>query len=180
MKPIFIFFRFILFYFRATTRYRVHSPFVFDFIQSVLEDDRNYYVFPKLEKLRKALLNNKNRIEVTDFGAGSQVINSQQRQISQMAKSSLTPPPYCQLLFRLIVYYRPKYLLELGTSFGISTLYQAMTDTQSRMITIEGCEKVANIACNHFQLLGAKNIQLINGPFDERLPQALKQLKQLD
>jgi len=125
-------------------------------------------------------MKNKNRIEVSDFGAGSQVLKSRQRPINQMAKSSLTPPNYCQLLFRLIVHYQPKTILELGSSFGISTLYQGMTGTNSQVITIEGDPKVAAIAREHFQLLGTNNINLLNGPFDEVLPTALKKLEKLD
>lgn len=180
MKPIFIFFRFLKFYFGASTKYRIHSPFVYEFIQKILEDDRQYYCFGLIERLRKALYKRSDEIEVTDFGAGSQVISSKRRKIKKMAHSSLTPPSYCQLLFRLLIHYKPKKMMELGTSFGISTLYQSMTGDQTQMLTLEGCPKVAQIAQEHFKVLGAKNIELINGPFDQVLPKALKQIEQLD
>lgn len=180
MKPLFIFFRFILFFFRATTAYRVHSPFVFEFVKNVLEDKRTFYSFGAIESIRRKLLTNKERIEVTDFGAGSQVIKSRVRQIKNMAKSSLTPAYYCQILFRLIHHYKPKTILELGTSFGISTLYQAIPDGNAKVITLEGCPHVAKIAQQHFKAMEAKNIRLINGPFDEVLDQALADIEKLD
>ena len=180
MKPLFIFFRFIRFFFQATTAYRVHSPFVFEFIKNVLEDKRSFYSFGGIESIRRKLYQNKESIEVTDFGAGSQVIKSRVRKIKSMAKSSLTPAYYCQILFRIVHHYKPQTILELGTSFGVSTLYQALPDSRAKVITLEGCPHVARIAQQHFKIMEAKNIQLINGPFDQVLPNALKDLEKLD
>ena len=71
LKRFQILLRFIKFYFRAKTKYRVHSPFVFDFVNEVLEDDRTFYVFREAEILRGQLLESKDSAQVTDFGAGS-------------------------------------------------------------------------------------------------------------
>jgi len=180
IKPVQIFFRYIGYYFRATTIYRIHSPFVYEFIKATLEDKRTYYQFAELESIRRRLLRNKRTIEVTDFGAGSQVITTRHRAIGSMASSSLTPPAYSRLLFRMVNYLKPKTLLELGTSFGISSLYLYLPNKKAKMVTMEGCPNVAQIAQNSFDQMKADDLQLVNAPFDQSLPDVLTQFDQID
>ncbi|HXL58177.1 MAG TPA: hypothetical protein VN958_18070, partial [Chitinophagaceae bacterium] len=47
----------------------VHSPFVFEFIIQVLNDNREYYCYATLEKLRQQLKNDNTEIMFDDFGA---------------------------------------------------------------------------------------------------------------
>jgi predicted O-methyltransferase YrrM len=172
--------RFVKYYFRAETRYNVHSPFVFQFVENVLEDDRWFYAFSEIEAYRNWLKANPELVEITDFGAGSQVSPNNIRSLASLAKYSANRPYACQLLFRLIQFYKPKTLLELGTSLGISTAYQASAALDSRMVTIEGCPNVAHHAAGTFRFLKVKNVALLEGRFDEMLPVAFEELKKLD
>ena len=97
-----------------------------------------------------------------------------------MAKSSLTPPSYSRLLFRMVNYLKPKTILEMGTCFGISSLYLYLPNTQTKMITMEGCPNVAQIAKKNFNQIKANNLKLINAPFDVALPEVLESYEQLD
>lgn len=174
------FFRFLRYYFKARTKYNVHSPFVFDFTESVLEDDRWYYAFSEWEALRRYLLTDRTKLRVTDYGAGSQVQGDRERTLSSLARHSANQPYTCRLLFRIVQKFRPSALLELGTSLGISTGYQAAAALDAKMVTIEGCPNVAHYAAHHFQLMKVKNVSLLEGHFDEMLPIALKELGKLD
>ena len=111
----------------------VHSPFVFDFIIHVLNDKKKYDCYPKIESVRKQLLKNNNTIEVEDFGAGSAVIPFKNRMVKDIAASSLKKKKYAQLLFRVAKYYDSKTIVELGTSFGISTSYLASPNSNSKV-----------------------------------------------
>ncbi len=172
--------RFIKYYFRAQTKYNVHSPFVFDFVQNVLEDDRLFYAFSEVEAYRSWLKANPTKVEITDFGAGSQVTPQKVRTVASLAKYSANRPYACQLFFRLIQHYKPKTLLELGTSLGVSTAYQAKAAMDSRMLTIEGCPNVAHHAEETFRYLKLENVALLQGRFDEMLPVSFKELGRLD
>lgn len=180
MQRIQLFLRFLKFYFRAKTRFNVHSPFVFEFTESVLEDDRWYYVFSEVEALRDFLLSDKTKITVTDFGAGSQVTPSKERSLAGLAKYSAKLPLACQYLFKIVDKYKPGTMLELGTSLAISTAYQAAGSLNGRFITIEGCANVAMYAKKNLELLKVKNVEQLLGQFDEKLPEALKSLGKLD
>lgn len=172
--------RFIKYYFRAKTKYNVHSPFVFDFVQNVLEDDRLFYAFSEIEAYRSWLKANPTPVEITDFGAGSQVSSDNMRSLSSLVKHSANGPYACRLFFRIIQHYKPSTLLELGTSLGISTAYQAKAALDSPMITIEGCDNVAHHAAQTFKYLGVNNVAIMEGQFDEMLPAAMESLQKLD
>jgi predicted O-methyltransferase YrrM len=158
----------------------MHSPFVFELIDKVFIDDRNFYVFPLIEAAREDLLYNNNIIEVTDFGAGSRVNKNYSRTISSIAKSALKPPKFGQLLFRLVNHFGSSTILELGTSLGITTSYLAAANHNSLVITMEGAPEIAKQAERHFQHIGLNNIEQVVGNFDSTLANVLQKNKTFD
>ena len=153
---------------------------MFDFIQHVLNDKKVYPCYPVIEAKRKELLSNETEIEVEDFGAGSSVIKTKQRVVKDIAASSLKPKKYAQLLFRMAQYYKPETILELGTSFGISTAYLASAGNEPDVHTCEGASSIAAIAKQNFNELGLGNIHLTEGDFAGTLPPLLSQLDKID
>ncbi|MGE5108338.1 MAG: O-methyltransferase [Sphingobacteriales bacterium] len=163
--------RYFSYYLRASNGkgHGMHSPFVYNFITNVLNDDRDFYAYSAVEEIRKQLLKDERVIRVDDFGAGSVKLASAKRKVFDITRSSLKPKKYAQLLFRMVNYYQPKTILELGTSFGITTAYLAMAGKQSTIITMEGADSIAEIAQTNFTTLGLQNIELVKGNFDETL-----------
>jgi predicted O-methyltransferase YrrM len=157
----------------------IHSPFVFDFVKNVLNDKRDYPVYQSIEKIRKQLLNNATVIEVEDFGAGSSVIKTNRRIVAAIAASSLKPKKYARLLYRMVKYYQPETILELGTSFGITTSYLASAINTSKVFTCEGSAAIAAIAKQNFQALQLKNVQLTEGDFAKTLSPLLSSLNKI-
>jgi len=158
----------------------IHSPFVFDLVDKVFIDDRNFYVFPLIEAAREELLYNNSTINVTDFGAGSRVNQNLTRTISSIAKSSLKSPKFGQLLFRLVNYFGSSTILELGTSLGITTSYLAAANHNGLVITMEGAPEIAKQAQHHFQHIGLHNIEQVVGNFDTTLANVIQKNKSLD
>lgn len=158
----------------------VHSPFVFDFIIHVLNDKKKYDCYDQIESLRRSLLRNNNEIEVEDFGAGSAVIPFKKRKIKDIASSSLKKKKYSQLLFRTAKYYHLQNIVELGTSFGITTSYLASSNNDTKVVTLEGSKNIANIAKQNFRKLGLDNIELINGDFGKTIPSVSDKFENID
>jgi predicted O-methyltransferase YrrM len=152
----------------------VHSPFVFEFITRILNDDRIYYCYDGIEKLRQQLKEHDTEIVLEDLGAGSRVNSSYKRKVSQVAASSLKPAKFAQLLFRMINFYQPSNILELGTSLGITTAYLASADANIPVITMEGAAAIASIARMNFEKLQLRNITLVEGNFDKTLKAVIK------
>jgi predicted O-methyltransferase YrrM len=158
----------------------VHSPFVFEFISKVLNDKKEYECYTPIEKQRQQLLNNMEVIEVEDFGAGSAVMKSNTRVIKNIAASSLKPRKFAQLLFRIVQYYQPATILELGTSLGITSSYLAKGNEQGKVFTCEGSSSIAAIAQKNFDQLQIKNIRLTRGDFAKTLQPLLNEMGKLD
>ncbi len=172
--------RFLKYYFRARTKYQVHSPAVYAFIENVLEDSRQYYCFQMLAVLRKKLLRETTTIQVTDYGAGSKVNQAKVRTVGDITRHSASPRKRGEFLFRLAKHYRPDSILELGTSFGLSTLYLSLAAPGAKLITIEGCPQTAELAKINFRYFSDQRIELLPLPFRTGLPQALSQFDTID
>jgi len=134
----------------------VHSPFVFDFITNVLNDNRHFYAYDDIENLRQKLYSNKTVLTIEDFGAGSSVSKSNQRKISDIARSALKPKKYSQLMFRMVDFYKVNTIVELGTSLGITTSYLASGNLLGTVYTFEGAAQVAQVARANFEELSLK------------------------
>ncbi len=158
----------------------VHSPFVFDFIQQVLNDNKQYDCYHLVESQREKLKANDRLIEVEDFGAGSTVIKTNRRIIRDIANSSLKPKKYAQLLFRMVQYYQPAAIVELGTSLGITSSYLSFGNANGRVFTCEGSENIAAIAAENFSSLRVNNIELVKGDFAKTLPLLFQKIGTLD
>ncbi|MBC8172983.1 MAG: class I SAM-dependent methyltransferase [Chitinophagales bacterium] len=180
MKLLFMLREYIIYRWLAYSAYEVHSPFVFRFITDVLHDKRFFDAFEEIESLRNYLLQDHSVILAEDLGAGSHTMQSTGRKISDIARTNLVSQRFGQLLFRMVNYYQPLHILELGTSLGISTLYMAKADGRASVVTLEGSASIAAMAEKNFQKTKTGNISVITGEFSTTLPLACAQLKQLD
>lgn len=159
----------------------MHSPFVFDFIQNVLNNKKHFEHPEEIELLRSALLTDKREITLQDLGAGSRSgTTSSVKKVSSIARTSLKPPKYSQLLYRLTKHYKPHTILELGSSLGISTAYMAKANPTADVTTIEGSEQVRELALENFEKLKISNISSILGNFDDVLQITIDNKKTID
>ncbi|HMU13238.1 MAG TPA: class I SAM-dependent methyltransferase [Flavobacteriales bacterium] len=165
---------------KARTRHSVHSPFVYKLTNEVLRVDDERPEFEAIEALREELLLSEQSLRVNDLGAGSRVLDEPVRQVSDMARTSLKPARQAQMLFRLAEYFMPETILELGTSFGLSTLYLARGAGGAQVTTIEGCPHTHRIAQHHFERLRQNNISALLGSFRSSLPFVLRTHGSLD
>ena len=161
------YFKFIL---NSKNEHGVHSPFVFDLVTKCFYDKTNYPEYSILKEYRKSLLENQNTIEVTDFGAGSRVFKTNQREVSKIAKVAGISTYRAKLLFRLINYFQPSTFLELGTSLGIATYSASIALKNTKIISVEGCKETSLFTSNKFlkcfSLEQLENINFINSEFE--------------
>jgi predicted O-methyltransferase YrrM len=157
----------------------VHSPYVYAFIKNVLNTSSKGKGIHAIELYRQQLLYNQKEITVLDLGAGADWQGSKSKTIAQIAKGALKSKKYSTLLNRIVAYYQPNQILEMGTSLGITTCYLAEGVPMASVATMEGAPAVAKEALNTFNNLGYKNIKLINGNFDETLPNYLNSIESI-
>ncbi|MEC7646576.1 MAG: class I SAM-dependent methyltransferase [Bacteroidota bacterium] len=180
MKIILFIARYINYILHAKNEHDAQGPFLYEFITKVLNKKSNDQNCQNIEQLRKKLCQSNKAIKITDFGAGSNINNSTTRKIKDIAKNSAKNTKFGKLLYRIIKYYKPKNILELGTSLGISTLYLAKAQETSKIYTFEGCPETAKIAQQNFDNLNAKNINITLGDFQHTLKKKLKKINTID
>ena len=157
---------YLKFLWNSKNEHGVHSPFVFDLLTKCFYDKSSKPKYLLLKKYRNSLLENKNTIKVTDFGAGSRVFKSNTRQISKIAKTAGISKKRSELLFRIVNYFQPATILEIGTSLGLATSALSLGNSKAKIITLEGCPNTANQCQLQFQKFNFNNVEFINTEFE--------------
>jgi len=188
---------FFRFYRTATTKYQLHSTFVYELACAVLEDERWFYAFRDVEAMREKMLASDVILNLEDFGSFTRPsfskvgelsttvsadkapsARSVMRSLRSIASRSGSSAAQGQMLFRLVNHLKPKTLLELGTSVGIGAMYLASAAREARFLTLEGSPEAAQVARVNLDCLGlAKNTEVRDGPFEQTLTTALQDLK---
>ena len=146
---------YLRFYFKASTKYQVHSPFVYEFIENILEDKRQYYFFKTIEQFRKLI------------GKDSQPIGNKQRKtVGALASMKGIDKATGQLLFRLVHHYKPSSALLIGTFPGIAALYQSTPSYKMQISALESDSAIEQPLQRYIKEIGAKNIHLQFGELD--------------
>lgn len=175
-------FKYLRYYFNAQNSkgYGIHSPFIFSFITKVINDKTRYPEYKTVEKLRMDLLSDSRMFIVEDFGAGSRFLKKNERSIKSIARNAAKSKKYGQMLFRMVKYYQPATILELGTSLGITTSYLSLAKPDARLVTMEGASAIADVAKLNFGKLKLSNIKITEGNFNDKLEAVLSEFETLD
>ena len=157
----------------------VHSPFVFKLITDVLKQQRTT-IWNPIEEARRSLLANNTVYQVKDFGAGSKGLQTT-RTYSRSVASSAMPKKKGEALYLLVEHLQPSGLLEIGTHFGIGTLYlsEALNSTK-KIVTLEGDPTHAAEARTLFQSFQKNNIEVVEGNFNDTLPTTLNTFPEME
>ena len=180
MKHLFLLKQYLLYRLKAKSAHGIHSPFVYHFISTILEDKRHFYAFDDIKQIRADLYKDTNVLNVEDFGAGSLHGGSIQRRVKDIAKNAGRNEKFGKLLFRMVDTYQCKHILELGTSLGLATSYLASAAKNGQVITIEGSREIADYAGKTFLALSLTNIRQEVGNFDTLLSPLLQSAPPFD
>lgn len=160
---------YLKFLWKSKNEYAVHSPFVYDLLTKCIYDNTDFSEYKILAGYRQSLLENRQTIDVTDFGAGSRVFKSNKRKICDIAKTAGISAKRAELLFRLAKYFKPDGVLEIGTSLGLATSALSLGNPDSKITTLEGCPETAGIAKSRFDEFGLKNARAVVTQFENYL-----------
>jgi predicted O-methyltransferase YrrM len=151
-----------------------------ELINHVFYEELPYYHYHLINDIRNDLLQSRKQIVVSDLGAGSKKFNDNKRSIRGLVKYNASPRKQGELIARLVSFFKPELIIELGTSLGIGSLYLALPNSKAQIHTIEGCKNLAEQAGINFQIAQAKNIKQHIGNFREILPVVLKNMDGVD
>jgi len=149
IKKRFRFFR------KAKTIHDIDSPFVYDFCKYIVEDKRNFYIFPL-----------------------GQLLYQEARSSGRKAYS--IPPLTGKRLFRAVHHFKPDIALEIGAGDGLSTIYQATAMLSGDLFSLEAQEEQAAVAKKQIEELGLPNVALQQGEILSLLSWIIPDIQQVD
>ncbi len=164
-----LFCKYIIHYLKAKNKqgHGIHSPFLYEFVKKVVAAKTSD--MREIEDLRNHFKQSNKKIQVVDIGAGSLLTNSQMRSEKFIVNNS-TQKKVNRFLYRMALFVKPDYIVELGTSFGFSTMYMAKSGCK-KIYTVEGDPEIATVAKQNFAKLKNNNIIPIQKTFSEALPE---------
>lgn len=158
----------------------VQAPFLFRLCNEVLESQDNIPEGKRIEQIRAELLTDECTIDITDLGAGAKTEKSNKRKVSYVARTSGKAKKWAEVLHRLVRYFQPQHVIELGTSLGISGMYLASAIPGGKLYTLEGCPNIAALALGNFKKAGISNAEIIVGNFDDTLSGILERIRNVE
>ena len=141
--------------------YGVHSPFVFDLITNVIEEQKPYYCYERLHSVRLQLL------QLPDE------VTCRRRKLTvkkAFAKYCFTATED-RLLFRLANCFRPKTIYAAGSDFGLTPLYLTAYSKDSECIVYEPEPHIAAIAHEFVKKYASASVVLCENP--PKIPEKL-------
>ena len=164
-----IFCKYIIHYLKAKNKqgYGIHSPFMYNFVKKVVA--AKTHDIKEIEYLRNHFKKSKRKIQVSEIGAGSVMTDSKMRS-EQFIVNNSTQKKVNKFLYSMAVFAKPDYIVELGTSFGFSSMYMAKSCCE-KIYTVEGDPEIATIAKQNFAKLNYTNIIPIHKSFEEAFPE---------
>ena len=157
----------------------IHSPFIFKLIIDVFrnnnKDHRMNEVFDVYERYKKS----NEVLEFKELGAGTSYKILKNISIKQITKRSSLNKKYGKLIYDIIKYYKPKNILEIGSSVGISAAYIAQAAPNANFKSIEGVNEKIKVAKQIAKELN-QNTEFICGNFDTVLNSVLEKYEKLD
>ena len=160
------------FFLGSKSKYRIHSPFVFGFInffeQSKLTNLPN---FNFIEAKRLTYLSNHQKVDFTHIGGGSRVLSSSpSKTVKQISSSAVSSKTKSHLIYRLAEFICPTKVIEIGTSLGINSMYLASLPN-TNFVGIEPVDFFYNETKKNLIELGLiESCKLYHGKFQEILP----------
>lgn len=160
----------------AKTKYYLHSPFVYNFYLNVLEAPFSE-MQKQIDRYHEGFKQDKTLLTINDFGA---VSGTYKKRVCDIAKSAATDAKYGKILGQWIAQSDSYFVVELGTSLGISSAYMAIAKPDLDITTFEGSDELIIRAKTLHQELQLKNISYINGNIDKTLSDFIKQTPRVD
>jgi len=164
---------------KSSNQHGVHSPFVYNLVTLCFYKKTELNQLAIFLNIKKRILNSQKTILVNDLGSGSKIFKTNKRKVSNIGKIAGISKKKAAILIRLIDYFRPSNILEIGTSVGLSTSAIKIGNDKSNITTLEGCLETSKIAKNLFKEQKFNNINIITGNFKDTIKQAIKE-KQFD
>lgn len=152
---------------KSSNQHGIHSPFVYDLITKCFYDKTPFSAYHNLKALRNKLIYNQDLVKIKHYSEASKVFQSNHQKISTIVKGEGSSYKKQKQLYRITNYFKPKNVLELGTSVGLGSAAMAIASNNSIIKTVEVNKNISDIAKKVFKSYQLKNIQIDTSSFKD-------------
>lgn len=171
---------FLKYYFAASTKYNVHSALIASLLEVI------YLPIPdsmsrNIRYYKNKLYDKNTLIPNFDLGAGA----ADERNLTKISLRTILGRAVSgkfklSLLYQIVYWFKPRKILELGTSLGFSGV-ALQRAANSDLITVEGNPYIAQLAHETFAYFGiTDSVKQYQGSFDDYLESILKEYQEID
>ena len=164
---------FLLFILKSTNQHGVHSPFVYNLVTKCFYQKTNPTKINSINNVKKWIYASNKIITITNFGSDTKVFNKYNSKIASASKIACISNRKYAILIRILNYFEPNNILEIGTSIGLETASLSIGNLKAKINTLEDCEDTAVNTQKLFDTFKLKNIQITVGEINEILPSIL-------
>ncbi|MDR2231711.1 MAG: hypothetical protein LBE56_01155 [Tannerella sp.] len=150
--------------------YGIHSPFVFDLITDVIEEDSAFYAYHTFSMIREQLLEDDRIIHC----------KGRKLKVRKALQQYVISQPEGEFLFRLANYLKPESILAIGSSMGFAPLYLAKYNSNVQCITLENEADLAHIADQLLHKESNRSFPVITGSYRDTIHDSIAHFRQID
>jgi len=155
----------------------IHSPYLFKFVNGVVFNQLRLTAPGRILRQHRELKRDSSMIPVGKLGATSNVDASQERSVGSFVRRSSVSEKCGALLYRIVKWFEPEMIIELGSGLGISTLYLASGSPETPLHSIEGNTDRASFAAQLICKCDLGPVSVHWGEMDEKLDELLPVIK---
>lgn len=150
-------------------------------LHAMWQEGPSHPQFDLIERYRDRLLNDKSALNGMDYGAGMKAIPAPvSRSVRSFVKLAVSPPGKCRAHYRMVSFLKPRTIIELGSGTGINAAYLSLAHPTAKVYSLEGNNQLAGMASELCEMFSAKNVEIVEGTFDDTLPGLLENLGTVD
>lgn len=156
-----LFFQYIKYCFTSKYRhgYGVHSPYVYHLITTIIEENLPYYKYSLVEGIREKLKRIDEKIGVFSNDGGKTLIK-----VKSLVNKYEVSPKFGQLLFRLVNFYNPEVIVEVGGTCWLSTMYMAAPNSKTPVLSLSMQTEMADLSTQYEHRFDLNNIKHLQCP----------------
>ena len=162
-----------LFHIRHRKGHGIHSPYLFEFVNGVLFQGNGEVPPREVVEEHRKLKKDGTLISTASMGMASTVAREEKRSAGSFVRKSSVTEKYAALLYRIVRWFDPDMIVELGGGLGVSTLYLAAGAPGTALHSIEGNTERAAFAAQLICRSSSGHVSIHWGEMDEKLEEIL-------
>ena len=161
--------KYLRFLLKANNQYGVHSPFVYQLITKCFYKKTPKNLWRKYLNAKQDVFNQQKKNKVSDFDVRFKILKNNERQVSKAMKVAGISNKKAKILIKTISYFKPKNILEIGTSLDLESTAIKTGSENITITTLESCPKTSLVKQELFEKNNFNAIKILSGDSSKTL-----------